>query len=96
MENDIPQFSKISSILVHGQTSNEVYFVVAKYQNRGFVAHSHAYEIAELDIPEFRVVTPSQPLDHLPFSELRTYEHNSPVHLSQSAQDSNDIYFLFV
>lgn len=81
VENDIPQFSKVSSILVCGQASDELYFVLQKYQTKGFVAHFHAFEIAELDVPEFSVMTPSQLLDHLPLSGLRTYEQNSPVYL---------------
>ena len=82
VENDTPQFSKISSILVGGQTSDDVYFVLEKYENKGFVAHFHSFEIAELETPEFTVVPPSQLLDHLPLSELRTYELNSPIYIS--------------
>ena len=74
VEDDIPQFSKITSILLCGQTPDELYFVLQKCQNKGFVAHFHAYEIAEFNIPEFSVMTPSQLLDHLPLSGLRTYE----------------------
>lgn len=82
VENDIPQFYKINSILICGQTSDEIYFVVQKYQNKGFIAHFHAYEIAELDIPEFSVLTPYQLLDHRPLSGLKTYVQNSSLYLS--------------
>ena len=82
VEDDLPQFSKITSILLCGQTPDELYFVLQKCQNKGFVAHYHGYEIAEFDIPEFSVMTPSQLLDHLPLSGLRTYEQNSPLYLS--------------
>ena len=80
--NDVPQFSLIRSILVCGHTSDEIYFVLQKYKNKGFVAHFHTYEIKKLDIDEWFLWTPKDLLDHLPLSGLRCYVPNSPLYLS--------------
>jgi hypothetical protein len=80
VENDTPQFSKISSTLVGGQTSDDVYFILEKYENKGFVAHFHS---------EFTVVPPGQLLDHLPLcgdknirTQIRQYTYPHTPHYS--------------
>lgn len=75
------QFGKISSILVCGQTPDDVYFVVSQCQNIGFNTHYHAYEVAMQDQPVFSIVTLDSLTDHLPLSGLRSYEENSPIYL---------------
>ncbi|PIK43795.1 hypothetical protein BSL78_19360 [Apostichopus japonicus] len=75
------KFGKISSILVCGQTPDDVYFVVSQCQNIGFNTHYHAYEVAMQDQPVFSIVTLDSLTDHLPLSGLRSYEENSPIYL---------------
>ena len=82
MGNDIPQFSKITSIIVQGRTSNDVHFVVEKYSTKRFAVHFHANEISQMESPIYFVINSSQLLDHLPLSVLRTYEHNSPCYVT--------------
>jgi hypothetical protein len=80
--NDVPQFALIRSILMCGHTSDEVYFVLERYNNKWFVAHFHSYEIEQFDVPEFILLTPNDLLDHLPLSGLRSYLPNSPLYVS--------------
>ena len=79
--NDVPQFALIRSILVCGQTSDEVYFVLVRYSNTGFVTHFHSYKVEKYDFPEFVLFTPNDLLDNLPLSGLRSYVPNSPLYL---------------
>ena len=74
-----PQFGKISGILVCGSTPESVFFVVKMYRTEDFNTHFHAYQVSELE--PFSVVQFTALLDHLPLSELNSYEDDSPIYL---------------
>ena len=71
VRDDILQFCQICSIIVVGKTTDEIYFVLQKYQTNGYIARVHGYEINETGINEYSVATLPQLIDHRPISSLR-------------------------
>ncbi|KAJ8043455.1 hypothetical protein HOLleu_10541 [Holothuria leucospilota] len=75
------QFGKICSILVCGQKTDDIYFVLSQCQNIGFNAHYHGYEVPVQEKPAFSVVALDTLVHHLPLSGLTYYQENSPTFL---------------
>lgn len=81
VQNDTPQFAKISNILVRGRTQESVFFHVKMCANLGFSRHYHSYIVSDPEICVHSVMAFDDLVGHPPLSPLTTYEDHSPTYL---------------
>ena len=81
MSDGMPVFGKISSILMFGQTPENVKFVAQKCKNLGFFHHYHAYGVGVEAADEYTVTSLYNLISHMPLSELTSYDNDSLIYV---------------
>ena len=83
MENDMPQFCKICSILINGKSAENVRFVLKTVKTTGYSHHYHAYSVSTIQRAVYSVITFEElNIEHPPLSQLRACGDSSVMYMS--------------